>query len=737
MLNLIESDVTKVKYKDEAGIEHEFAIIPVITLPNHVLSELEGKERRKERRWERFYKSVHKELEVIEDVELYKENDVFEDYEDDQYAFVDYMSLASLNERQRGSYSVGLRYAEETEEFKFQARQFSEDFIKKMDISENMDINKDIPFEYIEATRDDIAQLLKTISRENERRLIEHASDEKREKNKSAYAEDESKEELSEEIKSIDSAEMENYAEKTSVEEEVEKTYEQDDMQVDETITEELVDDSGELSEIEELQNDLYNTIDNLIPKVYLENFQENEQLLDKELQGDSTFLELEKLTQSHIDNNKQRTIERLNKERQSIIDLLYRKASSKLYQKYAEDEKLFNFESPESDYHQEYKRIKQKFDQIQASAESQREDKFVELTRKFESDMERRAKQAYELEKAKIEREERPNVEKEANKYKEDLLENSKSIYDNQIDNLLNDINITFESRTRGIIDSVLDEFQGEIDSKINIVKEDIETSTDRYMEMYQKEVTELRKQVKELKHEQLQNEDEFQRRVALEVNKLTQSIREENKDIKKDKASMEDEINRLKRQIKQNESYIDNLQHENKQKEDRLRISENELKNYKSHLLSNYTNDSIDIEREAQKTNFNKVVAPKTNKPMLGEGNRKNVVATEKVVLPFKKKMSNPLMVTLCAVTIGSAGLFGLSSHEDSKANEKSKLINEDIEKFESFKKNNDAKNLKEGTTLTIRADNRLKPATVIGEEKGIIKVKTDDGKEYPLSK
>ena len=91
MPNLIETDVTHVKYKDKNKEEHTYAVVAVVTVPDEEIERYEGKEKKLEKIWEKFYRNGHKELEVIEDIRLVEdENDALNDYEDDQYLFVNY-----------------------------------------------------------------------------------------------------------------------------------------------------------------------------------------------------------------------------------------------------------------------------------------------------------------------------------------------------------------------------------------------------------------------------------------------------------------------------------------------------------------------------------------------------------------------------------------------------------------------------------------------------------------------
>lgn len=730
-MNLVETKVTQIDYKDENGENHVYSMVPIVTVPDEKIEKVEGKERRIEKLWNNFYKNVHKELEIIDDVKLDSENaGSFSDYESDQYAFVDFDSLYALNERRRESYSLGMLYAEETDNLTYIAKSFSDEFIEKLDIEGLETLDKNVPFEYIESARDKAIKTLQLMSKEHERKILEESTS-----NTAEESENSKKDEEYSMDSNIEDKEYENNVHEDSSNEEYNSRELTNNTRYEEVEEYENGEEVEEVEEVEEqsdivkLQNDLYNTIDNLIPRIYLDDIN-----IDLEFRNEnkhSVYTELENLTIDNIRKNKQRTLERLKEERQSIVDGLYRKASTSLYRRYTDIEKLFNFESPESEYYHEYQQIKDSYERVLDSAEGQREEKFVELTRKFEKDMERRAKSAYEQEKAKIEREERPLVEQEADNYLKDLRQETENIFENQKDSLINDINMTFESRYHGIVDEVLDEIQPQIDKEVNVFDESTEESTAYILQKYQNDMKEVQQKIQDIEKDHIQNETEFDRRVKMEVERKTQAIREENRDYERDNDSMKEELERLRRQVKQNEGYIENLQLENKKKDERLRISESDVEHYKKQLLNH---NQLGYDNPNNHSNFNNVVAPNSEMNQ-GVGNqRDNVVATEKVVAPLKNKLKHPLMITLYAISVSSVGLLGISSI-DNNEEQSNKPVNNQLSNIEKFKKTNEAKYLGDNTTLTIKADNRLKPSQVESKTGHSVKVKSFDGKSYTL--
>lgn len=728
MLNLEETNIVRKSYTDDKGKKHTYSIVPIVTVPDEKIEKLIGKERRLEKLWNNFYKNVYKELETLEDVYLDKEvENTLKDYDNDQYAFVNYESLSALTERQRDNYSIGLRYVEEGENFQFIARPFSKEFVEKLDVSEIDSLDKEIPFEYIEKTRESALRLLQTLSKENERRINEENDDEKREEsyNEEMSFSDSDDEELTENSEDNGEQEVsEQYSNSINTQDE----YEEDDDMTEEEEPQEI----EEPLDGNKLQNDLYNTIDNLVPNVYLEDMNMDLEFKNDNDYSHSAYTELENITIDNTLKNKNKILNRLKEERQSIVDRLYRKASTSLYRKYSNIEKLFNYESPESEYHNDFLQIRDSYQAVLDNSENQREEKFAELTRKFEEDMERRARNAYEQEKAKIEREERPLVEQEADIYLNELRQRAEEIYENEKDKLLNDINFTFEDRYHAIGDEVLDEYQSDIDTQIERFSNTVEESTNYLVNKHREDMKEVQSKIQELQKDHIQNQTEFDNRVESEVQKSTQTIREENRDYKKENESMKDRIERLERELKRNEGYIENLQYENQQKDERLKISETNAEQLKKQLMSRH---QIGLENSGQHSNFNKVVAPNDNP---GVGNQDdNVVATEKVGTPLKDKIKHPLMITIFAVSLGSVGLLGASAVEDSHVNKVNTQVNDTLSSLESFKKTNEGKYLNKGTTLTIRADNRLKPSTVENKKGNTINVKSFDNKTYTLKK
>lgn len=729
MANLVETDATHVRYKDENNEEHDYAIIAVVTLPDEEIEKSEGKERKLEKTWEKFYRNAYKDLEIVEDVRLVEdENDVLNDYEDDQYLFVNFESLASLTERKRNSYSVGLRYAEEDEDLTYQAKSFSSDFVESLEIENTETLDKGIPFEYIEESQDRAIKQLKILSKENERRLNQEEDKESRIEKRQ---EKEDTEEFVDETqtKQIDEEdiELENQSENDEENDVVDSNQQQDE-------EDEYEEEYEEVSKIEELQNDLYNTIDNLVPAIYFDNIDIDLEFKNKEDGEFSAFSELENLTINNVRKSKTRTLERLQEERQSTVDRLYRQTSSSLYKRFTDLERLINYESPESEYHNEFLNIKSMYDEVQNSIEKQREDKFAELTRKFEDYKERMAKHAYEEKKAKIEQEERVNVEREADEYKDTVIAESENIYENELARLDNDINATFESRSYGIVDEVLDQYQSEIDTHINSFRQNIEQSINQVLEKYNSDMKEVQNKIQEIQKDHIQNETEFDRRVETEVSRMTQSIREESKDISSENKSMKDELERLRRESKKKEAYIENLQLENQKKEDRLSISEKNEEHYKSRLMGN--NHSIGYDNR-DNTNFSNVVAPQIGNSLNGDGNRDNVVATEKVGTPLKYKLKQPLMIAMYVISIGSVGLLGASAYEHNQVEDNDNNAKSVLKNIDSFKDTNNAKYLGSDTTLTIRGDDRLKPSQVVSDNRNGVQVKSNDGKTYTLSK
>ena len=89
------------------------------------------------------------------------------------------------------------------------------------------------------------------------------------------------------------------------------------------------------------------------------------------------------------------------------------------------------------------------------------------------------------------------------------------------------------------------------------------------------------------------------------------------------------------------------------------------------------------------------------------------------------------------MLAVSVISVGLFGASSFEHSQEAKADEQVSNTVSNINEFKKTNNPEYLSQGTTLTIRADNRLKPSKVKSVDSEKVLVESEDGKEYKLKK
>lgn len=738
MVNLVQLDLESITYTDENEKKHDYTVIPVVTLTDDEIDKYSKSEKRLENRWVKFYKTISRKFKIGDDIELSdSEDDPLKDrIANDQYVFTDLTSLASLNFSERDNYNIGLRYIEENEDSKNIAYMFSDDFtdklIEQLELDEVESIARDIPFSHIKTAYDKVFEMINLISKQN----IQASREDIGRTNREQYQEN-----------AQDDDEVDDNADEhldDEFDDDVDEVEQVDDNQQVETTSNEQPPEQGvepmpndntdEPSDIEKLQDNLYDTINNLVPRVYLNSLDMDLSYKNQD-RDNQAYAELENVTIETIQKVKQREIERLNEERQATVDRLYRKASSSLYKRFTNIEKLFSYESEESEYHGEYLGIKEKFEQVTNSADTQRDNKFKELTRTFEENMERRAKQAYEQEKARIEREERPLVEQHADEFRDDLIANAEHLYNGQIQNLLGDINVAFESRYYGIVDNVLDEYQSDIDGNVESFDVNKEKTTQKVMDEYNNGMKQLNETIREIEKEHVNNNKQFDERVQLEVDEKTQALRNENKDIKRDYESVQEELERLRRTEKENKATIENLRIENQHKENRLATQEKDADYYRTmYEQRQHRNHMLGHNGDNNNGNFSNVVAPENNN---GEGNLVEAVSVEKTKTNIKDKLKSPLVATMIAVSVTSAGLLGVSSFENSNQAKAEENIHEVSSNIDEFKKTNDAKYLGKDTTLTIKADKRLKPSQVVSNDDDGVLVKSSDGHKYKLKK
>lgn len=752
MVNLVQLDLESVTYTDEDENKHKYTIIPVVTLTQDEIDKNAKTERRLESRWKKFYKAVTKNFKIAGDVALSDdENEPLKDYdEDEQYVFTDLTSLTALDFNERNKYDIGFRYVEynedEYQEGNYIAHIFSDEFVKKMHLKGDVEsITKDIPFSHIQSTYEEVLETLNRQSRQNEKSLHEQYRLNKAknydENDNDAIIDDSDDENDNEEVEQSDdvSSQEESPSQKD------EQPDEQEPIQQEEPPLEDDEDDYADdvddyegntlQSDLSELRRELYEAIDNHVPKVYLDDIDID---LSKKYQDseNTAYAELENNAIDNVKTIKQREYEKLKDERQSLINRLYRKASSLLYKKFTDIEKLYLYESEESEFHNDYMDIYNKKEEVLESATSQYKQKYAELTRRFEEDMERRAKQAYEAEKSRIEREERHLVEEQAIEFKDDLVANAEELFNSQINNLMNDIDVSFEYRKYGIVDNVFTNYENDINKDAQNFKSQLESSIDKVTNKYNDSIKTLNEQIQDIEKDHIQNKTQFDEKVDLKVKEKTQSLAEENKDIKNERDSMKQELERLRESEKRNQATIDNLQLENQKKEERISVTEADAQFYRSRFEEHQQRQNVLGHNGGSggNGNFSDVVAPNQN----GEGNLIESVSTEKVEKQsLKDKLKSPLVATMIAVSVTTVGLFGASSFEHSKEAQADEQITHSIDNINQFKKTNSAKYLGNGTTLTIRADNRLKPSVVKGSEGDKVLVESEDGKEYKLNK
>ncbi|WP_373194652.1 hypothetical protein, partial [Mycobacterium marinum] len=156
-------------------------------------------------------------------------------------------------------------YAEETDNLTYIAKSFSDEFIEKLDIEGLETLDKNVPFEYIESARDKAIKTLQLMSKEHERKLLEESTSNTEEESENSKKDEEYSMDSNKEDK-----EYENNVHEDSSNEEYNSRELTNNTRYEEDEEYEDGEEVEEQSDIVKLQNDLYNTIDNLIPRIYL-----------------------------------------------------------------------------------------------------------------------------------------------------------------------------------------------------------------------------------------------------------------------------------------------------------------------------------------------------------------------------------------------------------------------------------------------------------------------------------
>lgn len=779
MVKFTDLGLKEVSYTNNENKTEKLIIIPVITLNDEAFSKANN-DNKKARIWKKFKTTISKKIEYDENIKLNHEDErePFKDLEDDQYFFTNLLSLTALKENERKDLNIGLRYLTENDDSSVNVHVFSDSFIKDLDSEQ---VTENIEFDNLETTYEEIATAIRNESKKNVAEIEERERIEKEEK--------EAKEREAEQNAQVDAPESNEDA-----------SYDNDDVvdnprdlaYDDDGYNNDNYDDYEEdvpepRSDIDELKDELFVAIDNLIPKVHLDNVDVD--YSETQYDTNERYGELERIALNAIGKTQNDKLALLETKREDIVNKIYQDAVNDLWKYYLENNKLLNYESDESEYHQEYRKIQDSYNRVADSAETQRQNEEKRLTDNFEADKERQAKQAYEETKARIEREGRHLIEEDSYRFKDDLLNNANDEYRQQIETLESDIANVHQTRMYEIVDKVVNDHTYEIDSHAKEVDATRQQTEAEINAKHEKEMQKLQETIKAYEVENLKQKQNFDDEVNLKVNEKVSNIQKENDELRHKMELLESKYEASQTRIKDNEETIKNQEIERRHEKSRMEMAEKEAKlyrdKYEKQIQDTFGAYNENIQRtreysnavtESKYPNFNQVVAPSNQ----GVGNTSVNDGTEKVAshnnsqaiaqAPRMKNDQDPetyhgrhestltdtydnsydkdvamgrniaIGSVLSAVVVGS-GVIGSSLYHEQQNDDRNAHLKSAIEKSNKDSKLDDAKHLDVGDETTIdtrKKDSdpqKLQSAKVIDNSNGHIIVKTPDGKKWKL--
>lgn len=775
MVKFTDLGLKEVNYTSKDNQKKKLTVIPIITLNDDALEKAKGNEKKEARIWKQFTNAYGKKIEHTDDLKVNHEdaNEPFKDLEDDQYFFTNLLSLTSLKENQRKGLNIGLRYLTENDDEGADVYVFSNQFIDEL---REDNVTEGIVFDLLETTYENVVSALRNESKkhiseieERERVLQEQKEAEERE------AERRTQTETSE---SEDTLHQEDTPQDEDVPQENEEPLNDEE-------TDEIDYDEAPRTDIDELKDELFVAIDNLIPRTHLDevNIDYDETQYDTK----ARYGELETIALNAIAKYQNDKLALLETKRDDVVNKIYQDVVNDLWKYYLQNNKLLNYESDESEYHTEFKRIQNSYNQVINGAEERRENDYKEREKLFKERVEREAKQAYEETKARIWREEGHLPEEESYQFKDNLIADANDEYEQQLATLESDIQNVYETRKYEIVDKVIRDKDVDIQRYATDIEDERKLTANEINDKHQREMRKLQQTIQSFEVEQLKKQEDFDNELSVAVDKRTSDIQKENTELRHQLELLEEKQKSAQERIKTNEETIRNQEIEANNHKKRTELAEKEAKIYRDKYESqiNSTFDAYDrnIERTRNytdamsesryPTNFRHVVAPQ----QLGVGNTSAKGETEKVSTPNiqseaprmtsmqdpytyhgREQIEPPLDVKLQYqrdvvmgrnIAIGSvmsaflvgSGVLGATLYHEQQNHEQEKQLQKSQNESKAQDEMDEANHLDVGDKTTIdtreNADDKqkLESAKVVDNSHGRVIVKTPDGKKWKL--
>lgn len=644
------------------------------------------------------------------DLKLNKEDnhEPFVDFDDTEYYITELNSLNRIKENKRFNCNFGFRYYIPHIDNE-RLIPISNKILGELTTTVS-DINQEIEFSNLQPLSDEIAEALKL--------TIKHRPIE-------------ALEELVGKQLKVQDYKKDVDTDKEIKEEHVEK--EEENLISDTSNTLENVEEFSEESHVDLLKKDLYATIDAMIPQIYIDqdelDFNNTLNTDDYDEKTKPTYKKLEQITLNDYNQAKEDRLKLSRAKRKTIVKSIYDELVSEIWSRSIETEKLLNYKSQESEYHQSFKEIDDKYEETKNNIPDLVEKRIEKLTAEFERDKRVRAEKAKREMEEKIEYEERPILEKRVNEYEIELKEVAKDVYNDQIDILNTNVSDTYQLKISKIVDDVISDYSELIKSKANTVKEMVEKDYEKLLEKRERDNELLREKIRKIEEERIRDSKDFEDRVSLEVEKNIQDYVLKDTQMNDEISYLRTEMQKIKNENIEKEQKIKSLSLENQNDKKLIQNLNNTLD--KTHNRNyDLTQQSMDIQQKAlefkkSNLNFSNVAALNHN----DVGNLPKEVA-EKVTFienVSKKGFIGWLSALVGSVLVGTMLVFGVHS---------TKAQQEQQQNIEAINKQKESDHQKEIDSLKQRAekdrDSKIEAERKLNEEKEKMKEIEKQAKE-----
>ncbi|MEB6038037.1 coiled-coil domain-containing protein [Staphylococcus pseudoxylosus] len=672
-------------------------------------------EKKLEKRWVRFDKDFQKDnpsrkYYVAEDLEITNEEDPF--YQKPYVFFTDLYSLPAISANKRKSLQFGFRLISNLEgEPKITF--LNEETIN---ILGNKNLNVGVSFDDVQPELEFLKTKLIELSDETNSQInksddnIDEIKDEHEhedsyhfdnfekqdndlfENEDSEDSETEKSEENEESETQEDSAELDikdNHSlEKTiEISKDNNETAKTEDLQSITTTLEDNSTNDGndyteqDVTDLEYLNYNLQEQLERLFPTPDLENDLNSQTDTSISYGATSRYKDLENVTNKKVQKIIEKSKEYLDSRRMTHINNLTRTLQNDLFVRHIENDKLYNYESPESELHGVYKELTNEYqtviDKIPNEEDRIRQRNIENYKKAKEEYLERAGLEFDRLHKHEIEE----NTENEI----QEIQESAEIALEKGIETLKTDIEDTRNTRFYTLVEKTLNSNTDMINETIQEFNSELQKTFNILMNDINKEFTSLQDNVKTLEQEYIQSKRDFDERVELEVNKRTQELQNlslEHENLQKAITEKEKYLSEVETEKHSKEEQIKNYQLQVKSYESKLAFQEEQTKQLREELDKSYRKlfdvyDQQSNKEVNQLENFSSVIAPKNNviDYTVGVGDDLATKVSEKGT--FKKK--NRFIATIA--TVVGLGLVGttitVGTSLDSKQQEQATKI------------------------------------------------------------